>query len=213
MAEFSDLLEVDNSLIRKWGRHIIYVQDYSAPVPTAFFDAEGFPVIPADAFNLGFTTTDGLVLGQSVSSTDTNMSQWVSPARSDLESIVQTFAFTLGESSSAWAHALRRGIPLADWPADKKSPYSFGATTKFEDFPKVRLWAVAADGVGDQAFYRVEYAPQAKITATGDRTLARPTNETLPFTLTAYEDTAAGGDPVWTMENGPGFGVTPPPGP
>jgi len=204
---FGDLLAVDNSLIRKFGRVLVAVQDYSEPVPDSFYDENGLPVLPETAKQLGFITTDGVTQGKAVSATDTTMLQWVDPVRSDLESVVKTLACSFGEATNAWVRAVYEGKQVSDFPASAKAPWSFD-DGEFVDFPYYRLWLLAADGVGDQAFYRVEYHPYAKVTSTTDRTLARANPETIGFTFGIFKDPATGTAQI-TNENGPGFGIEP----
>lgn len=206
---FGELLTVDNTLVRKWGRVLVAVQDYSEAVPTSFFDAEDrTPILPASAKQLGFITTDGVTAAKSISSSDTNMLQWVDPVRSDLETVTKTVACAFGESTNAHVQAVFEGKQVADFPAAADAAWSFD-DADFVDFPYYRLWLLAADGVGDQAFYRVEYHARAKVTATTDRTLARANPETIGFTFSVFKD-AVSGSGVIRSENGPGFGpVTP----
>lgn len=207
---FRDLLKVDNTLIRKWGRSLLAVQDYSEPVPTTFFNATTkIPTLPASARQLGFITTDGATMGKQISANETFMWQSISPVRSDLESMSYSIQASFGEASNAYVHAVYNGVQVKDFPEAPNAPFVFGKDEDFVDFPYYRVWLIAADGVGDQAFYRIEYAPRAKVTAVTDRKLVRANPEEIGLTFSAFEDKVAGGLPVWTMENGPGFGVTP----
>lgn len=205
---FGSLLEVDNSLVRKWGRALVAVQDYKEPVPTSFFDEDGHPILPSTAKQLGFVTTDGITAGKSVSSTPTNMMQWLEPVRSDLEGIEKTVALALGESSNAYVHAVYNGVQVADFPSTPDAAFMFDGG-EMADFPYYRLWIIAADGVGDQIRYRVEYAYRAKITSLTDRSLTRSNPETLGFTFGCFKDPAEGKD-VTVAENGPQFATTGP---
>lgn len=200
---FGTLLEVDNSLVRKWGRALIAVQDYSAPVPEAFFSPEGHPVLPAGAKQLGFITTDGITAGKSMSSTPTNMMQWLEPVRSDLEGIEKTIACAFGESSNAYVHAVYNGLEVKDFPATPDSAFVYDGG-ELADFPYYRLFVIAADGVGDDIRYRVEYAYKAKVTSLTDRSLSRANSETLGFTFGCFKDTVANRD-ISVAENGPSF--------
>lgn len=204
---FVEMLEVDNTLVRKWGRALIAVQDYSEPIPETFFTEDGVPILPESARQLGFITTDGITAARAVSSTDTQMMQWLDPVRSDLESLGSSYACQFGEGSNAWVQAVYNAQQVKDFPEKAKAPWVFGPDTEISDYPYYRLWAIMADGVGDQAFYRVEYSPRAKVTALTDRTLSRANPETIGFTFTAFKDITAGGLPTWNMENGPGFGA------
>lgn len=201
---FTDLLEVDNSLVRKWGRPLIALQDYDEPVPTSFFDpTTKVPILPATAKQLGFITTDGTTNGKNVSSTDTTMAQWVEPVRTDTESIVKTIAAGFGEGSNAWVQAVYEGLPVEQFPEFKNAPWLFDGG-EISDFPYYRLWAIYADGTGDQAFYRVEYHYRVRVTSIVDRSMVRANPETLGFTFGAFKDPITGRD-ITRTENGPGY--------
>lgn len=209
MPEVSALMKLNNGLVRKWGPKLVAVQDYSEPVPTTFFDENGLPILPPSAKQLGLITTDGIVAASSVSTEATNMDQQVEAVRSDVTGIEKSMTGAFGESSNAWLHALRAGKQVADWPADPKAPWSVD-DGDFVDFPYYRLFLIASDGVGDQAFYRVEYGYRVKVSTTADRTLARNANENLGFTFGFFRDPVANKS-LYTAENGPGFGVAPTP--
>ncbi|XBH21612.1 hypothetical protein V5R04_15610 [Jonesiaceae bacterium BS-20] len=203
MAEFfSDLLETDSGLVRKWGRQLVAVQDYSEAVPEQFFDETGLPVLPSTAKQLGFITTEGSTAAQAVSATPTNMLQILQPVRNDLESKEKTYAMAFGEGSNAYVWGVYNGQKVADFPASPGGAFLFSGGEP--EFPLYRLWLIAADGVGANARYRIEYAPAAQVTATTDRTLARSNPETLGFTFSCNWDTAEDTD-LMVMENGPGL--------
>ena len=205
---FSDLIVTDNRLVRKWGRGVIALQDYSAPIPETFFHASTkVPVLPVTAKNLGYLTPEGSTQKREIASSDLFMGQDLDPVRSDLESISNTLECTLGESSNAWVQAVYNGLPVASFPANKDGAFDFGEDIDLTDFPYYRVWHILADGVGAAARYRIEYMPRAKVTSLGDRKKARNEAEVLPFTFTGFKDPVAGGLAVWTMENGPGVTV------
>lgn len=206
---FGTMLEVDNSLVRKWGRVLVAVQDYSEPVPTEFFsETTGEPILPATAKQLGFITTDGVTLGKAITSEETTMLQWLEPVRSDLTGITKTLACAFGEASNAYVHAVYNGVQVADFPASADGAFIFDGG-EMAVFPYYRVWLIAADGVGDQTRYRIEYGYRAKVTSVTDRTLARANPETLGFTFGFYKDPVVGKDTT-TAENGPQFVVTGP---
>lgn len=208
MPDVRELMDTNSRLVRKWGRKLVALQDYSAPVPTTFFDTTTkTPVLPADAKVLGYITTDGVVLPSSVSTEPTNMDQDLEPVRTDITGIDKSVTAAFGESSSSWLHALRHGQPCSAWPAKKDAPWVFD-DGDFVDFPYYRLWLISADGPEEAAFYRVEYGYRAKVTATNDRTHARSTNESIGFTFGLFKDPVVGKS-LATMENGPGFDVEP----
>lgn len=205
MTAVDDILQTNDLAIRKWGTQLLALQDFSAPVPSAFFDSEGLPLLPPGAKQLGFITTDGIVQAKSISSEPTNMVQQLEPVRRDKTGVEQSVTVTFGESSSAWVNALAHGKPVSEWGAHPHAPwiYDDGEITADREY---RLIIIAADGVGDQAFYRVEYGYRAVVTAQTDRTLNRASSEGFGFTFGLMRDPVA--RKVLTRgENGPGFGT------
>lgn len=199
---FSDLMKVDSSLVRKWGRLLVAVEDYSKPVPASFFTTgDNTPVLPPTAKQLGFITADGVTLGRSVSSTDTSMLQWTEPVRSDKESDVSTIACAFGEATNAYVNAVYEGKQVADFPASEKTPIVVHVG-EIDEFPLYRVHLIGVDGVGDQAVYRYIYGYRGKVTSVTDRTLARANPETIGFTLTLYKDPVSKRS-VSDMQNGP----------
>lgn len=181
--EFGALLETNSGLVRKWGRALLAIQDHSEPVPDEFFTAEGIPIIPASAKQLGFITTDGVTAAQSISATATNMMQTLAPVRNDLESITRTLACAFGEGSNAYVQAVNNGVKVEDFPATPDGDFAFDSAGG--EYPEYRVFLIATDGER----FRVEYAPKAKVSATTDRTLSRANPETLGFTFDLLWDT------------------------
>lgn len=203
---FGEILAVDNTLVRKWGRLLIAVEDHSAAAPTTFFaSATKTPILPAGAKQLGFITTDAVTLGRSISSTDTNMLQTLAPVRSDLESDVSTIACAFGEASNAWVQAVWAGLPVSEFPASAKAAWSM-PIGEVSEFPEYRIHLIGVDGRGDRAVYRYIYGYRAKVTATTDRTLGRSNPETIGFTFSLLYDAAAG-KTYEQLENGPFYGT------
>ena len=205
---FGDLLEVDDSLVRKWARLLVAIEDYSAPVPQSFFTTNDHtPILPPNAKQLGFITTDGVTFGRSISSTDTNMLQWTDPVRSDKESDVVTIACAFGEATNAYVNAVYEGKQVADFPSSPKVPIVvYGG--EIDEFPDYCVHLIGVDGVGDNAVYRYVYGYKGKVTAVTDRTLARSNPETVGFTLTLSKD-AATKRVFADMQNGPLLNPTP----
>ncbi|ANC31430.1 hypothetical protein [Isoptericola dokdonensis] len=203
MSAVDELLQTNDTATRKWGTKLLALEDYNRPVPDAFFTALNEPVLPATARQLGFITTDGITQANSISSESTQMDQQLEPVRTDMTGIEKQLTVAFGESSNAWVNAVLHGKRVADFAEDPHSPWLFhdGDIT---DYPYYRLWVIAQDGVGDNVFYRVEYAYRAKVTATTDRTLARANPENIGFTFGLFKDPIAGRS-LSRGENGPGF--------
>ena len=199
---FGDLLKVDDSLVRKWGRLLLALEDYSAAVPQSFFTTNDHtPILPPTAKQLGFITTDGVTFGRSISSTDTNMLQWTDPVRSDKESDVVTIACAFGEATNAYVNAVYEGKQVSAFPSSPKAPIVVHGG-EIDEFPDYRVHLLGVDGVGDKAVYRYLYGYKGKVTAVTDRTLARSNPETIGFTITLSKDAAT--KRVFTdMQNGP----------
>lgn len=185
-------LSDDNRLIRKHGTQILALADYATPVPTGWFaapDANGLVLpnaLPTGYFNMGFITTDGIVMSSDVSQSTVNMVQELSVVRSDIDSITESLAVTFGEAS-AWTMALAHGLPCSAWPTDKTKAYEFHSGVVSE-FPYYRGLVLTQDGTGTDAFYRVEFAYRMQVSDMGDRTLNRTDAEGIDRTFTLLKD-------------------------
>ena len=202
MPSVIELQETDTRFVRKWGNKLLAVMDYSAPVPAEFFGEDHLPILPDGALQLGFITTDGVQQAVDVSTSNVQMDQQIDSVRSDVDGLDRTMQVTFGESN-AWTKALSYGVPLADWPESKYVPSDFD-DGDFVDFPYMRVFVIASDGVGDQAFYRVEYAYRAKVTGLGNRTLQRSDAEVRQFTFGLFRDPTTRKS-IREIEDGPGF--------
>lgn len=199
----TDNLETDNRLVLKHGNKILAIADYDEPPVETLFTPEGEPSpLPAYFRQMGYVTTDGVVQGNDVSSTDTNMDQDVEPVRSDIESIARTLGVTFGEAN-AWVNGLFHSLPVSEWPAAKNDPWDF-TFGEVSDPPFYRLLLLTQDGTGSQTKYRVEQAYRAKVTNLGERTLSRSTAEGFQFTFGLYKDPATN-KTYRRAQNGPFF--------
>ena len=201
-ASVANQLADNSALVRKHGTALLAIADYSAPVPTAFFDsATGQPLLlPAGYKNMGYVSTKGFTAKKDTKSDDTTMLQDLDPVRSDLSSSTRTLAVGFGEMS-AWVKNLMAGLPVSAWPAANSGKWSVDDKGTQES-PYYRLLLLTQDGAGAQAFYRVEFAYRAKITDIGDRTLNRSDAEIEEPTFTCYKDPAASGA-SYHMESSP----------
>lgn len=188
-------LSDDSRLVRKHGTQILAIADYSTPLPDTLFaaaDADGVVLpnpLPEGYFNMGFITTDGIVISSDVSQSTVNMVQTTATVRSDIDSIADSLAVTFGESSG-WTKALAYGLPCSEWPDDKTKAYDFNTGTG--DFPYYRGLILTQDGVGKDAFYRVEVATRMQVSDIGDRTLNRTDAEGVDRTFACLEDPVLG---------------------
>lgn len=194
--------------VRKWRRMLLALADPSVDVPATFFDALTFKptTLPAGAKEMGFVTTDGITVADSLSSENTSMLQSLTPVRRDLTGREQSVSVVFGEAN-AWVNALFHGLPVADWPTEKEGPWLFddGDVT---DWPDYRLWLIGQDGLGDRAVYRVEFAYKAGITAKTDRVLGSAA-ETFGCTFGCFLDDEVG---LSYTRGQNGVGLNPPAG-
>jgi hypothetical protein len=195
-ATVADQLSDNNLLIRKHGTQLMAIADYVTPVPDAWFGAAGSDgvtlpnTLPVGYFNMGYITTDGIGVSDSVSASTVAMVQDIEPVRSDIDSIAKTLKVVFGEASS-WTHSLASGLPCSQWPEDKTGAYEVHYGDK-SAFPYYRIFILTQDGIGADAVYRVEYAYRAMVTDIADRTLNRTDAETIGRTFTCFRDPAVG---------------------
>ena len=173
--------------VRKWRRMLLALADEDATIPESFFDGvTHLPIaVPAGHKELGFVTTDGVTVADSISSENSTMLQSLTPVRRDLTGREQSLTVQFGEQN-AWVNALAHGLPVADWPTEKDGPWLFddGEVT---DWPFYRLLLIGQDGTGAKAIYRVEYGYKAGITAKADRGMGT-SNEVTGVTFGLYLD-------------------------
>ncbi len=197
---------LSNKAVRKWRRMLLAIADEAAEVPEAFFGVDHLPIaLPADHKDMGYVSTDGITVADSLSSEDTTMLQSLTPVRTDLTGRTQSLTVAFGESN-AWTNALSHGLPVSDWAAAKEGPWLFddeGAV----DWPYYRLLLIGQDGLGSKAVYRVEYAYRAKVTAKTDRAFGSAA-ETIGFTFGLYLDEITGKS-YTRAENGPALNPEP----
>lgn len=184
----ADFTDFDKSLIRKWGSKILAVAPMSVAFPTAFFDAATYLPLafPTGSFSLGAISTDGVKESVSIKTDEVVIDQSAQPARVDLSTKSSTLQVTF-EEATAWTHALRSGIPLSQWPADKHAAFSIDEGD-VSDFPFMRIFLIARDGVDTAAHYRVEGALKAQVSDLGDRQLSRNKEESFEVTFTLFQD-------------------------
>lgn len=186
--------------VRKWRRMLLAIADYSTAVPSPLFTTGFLPLtIPTGFKQLGYVTTDGATIADSLSTEKTSMLQSLSPVRRDTTGREQTLNVAFGEQN-AWVNALAHGQLVADWPTAKDGPWLFddGQVT---DWPYYRLLLIGQDGVGAKAIYRVEFAYKAGVDAKADRQMGSK-EETTGITFGLYLDDVAGKS-YTRAQNGP----------
>lgn len=190
VADVQSMLNDNNKNIRKFGTALLAVADYSTPAITEFWNADGTPkALPQGYKALGYITTDGIKMQRSITTANTEMLQDLEPVRTDITAKTRTLQVQFGEAN-AWTKALAAGLPVSQWSQTKDADWEF-TDGQIHDFPYLRLLLLMQDGIGNDAFYRVEYAYRAKITAQGDQTKSRTAVEEEDMTFTVFRDPAA----------------------
>lgn len=187
MPDVQEQMITDDTNVRKWGTAIVAIQAPDATIPTTWFGVtDHLPVLPIDAKQMGFVTTDGISQEDSISSENTPMLQTLEPVRTDLTGIEKSLTVAFGEDN-AYVQAMWHGVPFEDWPATSDQPWVYD-DGEIADYPYYRAILLFQDGVGSQARFRVEYGYRVKVTAKTARTMNRTDAETYGFTLGLFKD-------------------------
>lgn len=190
MPDVQSQLVVTDTNVRKWGTQLFFLQAPDAPAPTEFFAAvDHLPLLPEDALQLGYITTDGISQEDSVSVENTPMLQSLEPVRYDLTGIEKTLTVAFGEDN-AFVQALYHLVPFEDFPDAADGPWRFSDGEATQS-PVYRLGVIMQDGVGSQARYRFEYGYRAVVTAKTARTMNRTDAESYGFTFGLTKDPVA----------------------
>lgn len=206
MPDVHSMLEIDDNNVRKWGNQLFFLQAPDAPVPEKFFGEEDrLPILPPDALQLGYITTDGISNEESLSSEPSQMLQNLEPTRTDLTGIERSLTVAFGEDN-AWVQALWHGKPFEEFAERGDGPWLFddGALS---EYPYYRLGWIGQDGIGSLARYRVEYGYRAKVTAKESRSANRSDPESYGFTFGLFRDSSV--NKAFTRaQNGPAYATS-----
>ncbi|MEU4920181.1 phage tail protein [Streptomyces parvus] len=207
-ADFTEIAELSQALIRKALRYAIFAADTTADLVTAPFDAGGIlQELPEGYVPVGYTTTDGVTFSGDLSTSDVQSGQSSSPTRSDVESDTVTAQWVPQETNAA-AIALYENFPLSG----VGSLPDLGSATWTWSRPKTpptlyrRLVFIAEDLNKDtgKPIYIVRHFPSALRSGREDEQWTRTAEIARGVTYQAYIDDAAGTDSV-TWIDGPGW--------
>ncbi|MFD8437451.1 phage tail protein [Streptomyces microflavus] len=207
-ADFSEIAELRQGLIRKALRYAVFAADATADAVTAPFDAGGIlQALPAGYVPVGYTTTDGITFSGDLSTSDVESGQSASPTRSDVESDTMTAQWVPQETNAA-AVALYENLPLTG----PGSLPDLGSATWTWSRPKTpptryrRLVFIAEDlnKATGNALYIVRHFPSALRTGREDEQWTRTAEIARGVTYQAYIDDVAGTDAI-TWIDGEGW--------
>lgn len=187
MPDVQSMLTVTDTNVRKWGTQLFFIMPPDAAIPETWFGAEDhLPILPADALQLGYITTDGISSEDSISTEPTQMLQSLEAVRHDLTGIEKSLTVAFGEDNG-YVQAIWHGAPFEEFPTDPAAPWLFD-DGEISQYPYYRLGWLGQDGVGDQARYRVEFGYRATLTAKESRSANRSDPETYGFTFGLTKD-------------------------
>ncbi|MFE9937392.1 phage tail tube protein [Streptomyces hirsutus] len=207
-ADFTEIAELRQSLIRKALRYAIFAADASAPAVAAPFDEAGIlQELPAGYVPVGFTTTDGVTFSGDLSNSDVESGQSASPTRSDVETDTATAQWVPQETNAA-AVSLYENLPLSGVGALP----AIGTATWTWSRPKTpptlyrRLLFIAEDlnKATGEPLYIVRHFPSALRSGREDEQWTRTSEISRGVTYQAYLDDVLGTDSV-TWIDGPGW--------
>ncbi|MCR8947165.1 phage tail protein [Streptomyces sp. OUCMDZ-4982] len=207
-ADFTEIAELKQALIRKALRYAIFAADTTADRVITPFDAGGIlQTLPTGYVPVGYTTTDGVTFSGDLSTSDVTSGQSASPTRSDVESDTVTAQWVPQETNAA-AVALYENLPLSG----TGSLPVLGAATWTWSRPKTpptryrRLVFIAEDLNKDTGnpLYIVRHFPSALRTGREDEQWTRTSEIARGVTYQAYVDDVLGTDSV-TWIDGPGW--------
>ncbi|MFF2651470.1 phage tail protein [Streptomyces sp. NPDC058045] len=197
-ADFTEIAELRQGLIRKALRYAIFAADTTADLVTEPFDTAGIlQTLPDGYLPVGFTTTDGVTFSGDLSTSDVESGQSASPTRSDVETDTATAQWVPQETNAA-AVALYENLPLSGAGA---LPV-LGTATWTWSRPKTpptryrRLVFIAEDLNKETGnpFYIVRHFPSALRSGREDEQWTRTAEISRGVTYQAYLDDAAGTD-------------------
>jgi hypothetical protein len=205
VANFAALENKKAELIRKGLAGAMFMADVSAAAITTITEAliAARPLALPDAAwgDVGYMTTDGISLANSIESTDTNSWGSNAPTRSDITGSTSTMAFTAQETNLKTIELLT-GTDLSAFTP----PTSGELSVAMPDRPTSRYFramAMAVDDGDDGEIYIATFFPRAKVTTFGDQAYAN-SEIVYPVTLTGYRDSTLGysrklfwGGPGW----------------
>lgn len=187
MPDIQSVLEVTDTNVRKWGTQLFFLMAPDAPVPASWFgETDHLPILPPEAIQMGYITTDGISSEDSISTEPTNMLQTLEAVRFDLTGIEKSLSVAFGEDNG-FVQALWHGVPFEEFPTDAAAPWIFD-DGEISQYPWYRAGWLGQDGVGDQARYRVEFGYRATLTAKESRSANRSDPETYGFTFGLTKD-------------------------
>lgn len=210
MPLFDDVIDTNDSLVRKALGTIVAVAPYSTAAITTILDnTDGtLKALPVGYVPLGRLSEDGASFARETEVSEIFGHGSVDPARSDIRRSVKRLSLTLLE-------VRRIGLQLAQGVSDlgetvTKVPATTGNQHVTWDepsaanYPYLRMIAIAKDITGEGEVYIARHALKCKVTEVGEEVWSDQDQAmTTPLTFTFYNDPVAG-TPLRHFRGGPG---------
>lgn len=205
VANFAALENKKSELIRKGLAGAMFMAPIdAAPITTiteALITARPLELPDADWDDVGYMTTDGITLANSIESTSTTSWGSLAPTREDVTGSTSTQAFTAQETKRITIE-MQTGSDLSAFTP----PTSGELSVAIPDRPSSRYFRALGFMVDDGdagEIYMACFFPRAKVSTVGDMVYANQ-EIVYPITLTGYRDSTLGysrklywGGPGW----------------
>lgn len=210
MPLFDDVIDVNDTLVRKALSTIVAVAPYSTSAITSILDPTNgdLAALPVGYLPLGRLSEDGTSFARETEVSEIFGHGSVDPARSDIRRAVKRASITMLE-------VRKIGLELAQGVSSlgetvSKVPASTGNQQVTWDepaaanYPYLRMIAIAKDITGEGEVYIARHALRCKVTEVGDEVWSdQDTAMVTPLTFTFYNDPTEG-TPLRHFRGGPG---------
>ncbi len=211
MPAFNDVVDYNDTLVRKALGTILAVAPYSTAAITSLLDTTTglLKALPTGYVQLGRVSEDGITWPRETEVSEIFGLGSANPARSDIRRSVKRISFTVLESRKK-VMELSQGVDLSG-ETTTKVPATTGNPEVTWDEPElpvydyIRLIAIGRDTTGTGDVYIGRHLLRAKVTEVGEETWSDQDQAmSTPLTLTAYHDETAG-TAVRHFRAGPGY--------
>ena len=210
MPLFDDVIDTNDSLVRKSLGTIIAVAPYStAAIATILDTPDGtLKALPTGYVPLGRLTEDGASFARETEVSEIFGHGSVDPARSDIRRAVKRLSITLLEVRKAGLQ-LAQGVAALGETVTKVPAATGNQQVTWDEpaspaYPFLRMIAIAKDITGEGEVYIARHALRCKVTEVGEEVWSdQDSAMTTPLTFTFYNDPVEG-TPLRHFRGGPG---------
>jgi hypothetical protein len=210
MPLFDDVIDTNDSLVRKALATIVAVAPYSTAAITSILDpADGtLAALPTGFVPLGRLSEDGSSFARETEVSEIFGHGSVDPARSDIRRAVKRLSITMLEVRKIGLE-LAQGVSALGETVSKVPATTGNQEVTWDEpaaanYPYLRMIAIAKDITSGGEIYVARHALRCKVTTVGDEVWSDQDQAmTTPLTFTFYNDPTAG-TPLRHFRGGPG---------